>query len=122
MIPSSRHVLKIHDCPVSLPEQNLKTIRLLTLSAFVFPVFHKLIHTCFVPEKPRFLQRALRSDTVSNGLFLNLQRHIADLGGGATFQLRQTLKRLPQELLKILQHNEIKGFISGHAHMLTTSI
>jgi hypothetical protein len=39
-----------------------------------------------------------------------------------TLQLRQTLKRLPQELFKMPQHNEVKGFISGHVHMLTTSI
>jgi hypothetical protein len=32
------------------------------------------------------------------------------------------LERLPQELFEMLQHNEIKGFISGHVHMLTTSI
>lgn len=30
-------------------------------------------------------------------------------------------KKLPMELLKPLPHNEIKGFISGHAHTLTTS-
>lgn len=40
----------------------------------------------------------------------------------ATFQFRQTLKRLPQELFETLQRNEIKGFISGHVHRLTTSI
>ena len=54
MIPL-RHVLKMHDSPVSFSDQNLKTIRLINISAFILPVFHKLIHTRFVPEKPGFL-------------------------------------------------------------------
>lgn len=33
-----------------------------------------------------------------------------------------TLERLPQELFRTIQHNEIKGFVSGHVHRLTTSI
>jgi hypothetical protein len=32
------------------------------------------------------------------------------------------VKKAPQELFETFQHNEIKGFISGHVHILTTSI